>query len=82
MNENIIDTKWRYPKLGEYPIIFGEYKKEHYPQIPCLVLYRGMYCVRYWNNIEGCWDDEDCDDFFCKKDEVEKWLYIDALNKK
>ena len=64
MNEEIIDTKWRYPELGEYPILFGEYKNKHYPQIPCLVLYKGMYGVRFWNCTEECWDDEECDDFF------------------
>lgn len=79
IDEEIIDIKWRYPELGEYPILFGEYKNKHYPQIPCLVLYKGMYGVRFWNCTEECWDDEECDDFFCKKDEVKKWMYIDAL---
>ena len=71
--------KWHYIKDKDYPDIFGEYKNQSYPQIPCLVLYRGMYCVRHWNVIEQCWDDEEGDDFFCRANEVEKWLYIDLL---
>lgn len=71
------DAKWHYPKLGEYPIKFGKYTQQNYPQIPCLVLYNGMYGVRFWNCTEECWDDEECDDFFCKKEAVEKWIYID-----
>ncbi len=74
-----IDAKWHYPKMGEYPIKFGKYSQQNYPQIPCLVLYNGMYGVRFWNCTEECWDDEECDDFFCNKEAVEKWLYIDAL---
>ncbi len=76
---NYINAKWRYPKMGEYPIKFGKYMQQNYPQIPCLVLYNGMYGVRFWNCTEECWDDEECDDFFCEKEAVEKWLYIDAL---
>lgn len=75
-----IDAKWHYPKMGEYPIKFGKYTQQNYPQIPCLVLYNGMYGVRFWNCTEECWDDEECDDFFCEKEAVEKWLYIDALD--
>lgn len=71
--------KWHYTNQGDYPIATGEYLQNTYPQIPCLVLYRGMYCVRYWNVTEECWDDEECDDFFCRKDMVDKWLYIDDI---
>ena len=75
-----INAKWHYPKMGEYPIKYGKYMQENYPQIPCLILYNGMYGVRFWNCTEECWDDEECDDFFCDKEAVEKWLYIDALD--
>lgn len=74
-----IDAKWHYPQNGEYPVIYGEYEHKHYPQIPCLVFYHGMYGVRFWNCTEECWDDEECDDFYCSKEEVEKWMYIDSL---
>lgn len=65
--------------MGEYPIKFGKYMQQNYPQIPCLVLYNGIYGVRFWNCTEECWDDEECDDFFCEKEAVEKWIYIDTL---
>lgn len=74
-----MEVLWHQTKDGDYPVATGEYLRETYPQIPCLVLYNGMYCVRYWNVTEECWDDEECDDYFCSKDEVDKWLYIDEL---
>lgn len=77
-----IDANWHYPEKGEYPVAFGEYKHKVYPQIPCLVFHRGRYGVRFWNCIEECWDEEDGDDFFCSKDSVEEWMYIDALEQK
>ena len=79
MAKKYIDAKWHYPQNGEYPVIYGEYEHKHYPQIPCLVFYHGMYGVRFWNCTEECWDDEECDDFYCSKEEVEKWMYIDSL---
>lgn len=79
MAKKYIDSKWHYPQKGEYPVIYGEYERKHYPQIPCLVFHRGMYGVRFWNCTEECWDDEECDDFYCSKEEVEKWMYIDSL---
>lgn len=79
MTKKYIDIKWHYPQKGEYPVIYGEYEHKHYPQIPCLVFHRGMYGVRFWNCTEECWDDEECDDFYCSKEEVEKWMYIDSL---
>ena len=75
-----MDRQWHYTKDSDYPQLFGEYVEKSYPQIPCLVLYRNSYCVRYWNNTAECWDDEECDDFFCSKDEVQKWMYIDSLD--
>ena len=74
-----MDKKWHYTKDGDYPVIFGEYEKKHYPQIPCLVELRGGYGVRYWNPTEECWDDEECDDYECEKDSVERWMYLDPL---
>lgn len=76
-----MELKWHYTKDNDYPELFGEYAHKVYPQIPCLVFYRGTYMVRWWNIEEKCWDDEECDDYFCDKDGVEKWLYIDALEK-
>lgn len=74
-----MDKKWHFTKDEDYPKAFGGYLRDNYPQIPCLVVHGGMYCVRYWNCFEECWDDEECDDYFCDKDAVEKWMYIDAL---
>lgn len=74
-----MDKKWHYTKNGDYPMLFGEYEHQHYPQIPCLVELRGMYGVRYWNVTEQCWDDEECDDYECKKDEIKRWKYLDPI---
>ena len=69
---------WHIP--DEEPEVFGEYVEKSYPQIPCLVYIKNYgYGVRYWNVTEKCWDDEECDDFFCKMDGIEKWAYIDKL---
>lgn len=77
-----INSVWHDMK-SEEPQVYGEYENEVYPQIPCLV--RGQlstgygYGVRYWNTTEKVWDDEECDDFECKKDDIEKWAYLDDL---
>lgn len=68
---------------SEEPQAYGEYEDCIYPEIPCLV--RGQlstgygYGVRYWNIIEKVWDDEECDDFECNKDDIEEWAYLDDL---
>ena len=33
----------------------------------------------YWNVDCEVWDDEQADDFECKKDKIEKWAYLDDL---
>lgn len=77
-----INSVWHDMK-SEEPQVYGEYENEVYPQIPCLV--RGQlstgygYGVRYWNTTEKVWDDEECDDFECKKDDIEEWAYLDDL---
>lgn len=82
-----INSVWHKTK-DEVPQAHGEYKNEHYPQIPCLVygkISTGTgYGVRYWNVTEQCWDDEECDDYECSKDAIEEWAYLDDLipNKK
>lgn len=77
-----IDCVWHNMK-DEEPKPYGDYENDCYPQIPCLVygqLSTGTgYGVRYWNAIEKCWDDEECDDYECDKDAVEEWAYIDDL---
>lgn len=81
-------AKWRISSAwhkteNEVPQVYGEYKNKHYPQIPCIVygkLSTGIgYGVRYWNVTEQCWDDEECDDYECSKEAVEKWAYLDNL---
>lgn len=68
---------------SEEPQTYGEFENKHYPQIPCLVyghLSTGIgYGIRYWNVTEKCWDDEECDDYECDKNAVEKWCYLDDL---
>lgn len=67
----------------EVPQVYGKYENEIAPSIPCLV--RGYlstgygYGVRYWNVSYEVWDDEEADDFECKKDEIEEWCYLDDL---
>lgn len=68
---------------SEEPQVYGVYENEIYPQIPCLVfgkLSTGYgYGVRYWNVTEKCFDDEECDDFECNKDDIVEWAYLDDL---
>lgn len=77
-----INSVWHDMKAEE-PQAFGEYADKVYPQVPCLVnglLSTGYgYGVRYWNVTEKCWDDEECDDFECAKEAIEKWAYLDDL---
>lgn len=75
----MLDNKWHYIKDDDYPQLFGEYENQNYPQIPCLVEDSWSYGVRYWNVTEDCWDDEECDDFYCAKNEVIRWRYLDSL---
>lgn len=77
-----INSVWHDMKAEE-PQAFGEYADKVYPQVPCLVnglLSTGYgYGVRYWNVTEKCWGDEECDDFECAKEAIEKWAYLDDL---
>lgn len=70
---------WHYTKDKDYPKLYGKYEHDHYPQIPCLVHDDCGWGVRYWNVTAQCWDDEHCDNYYCGKDLVEKWAYIDEL---
>lgn len=83
-------AKWRINSVwhdkSEIPEIYGEYENDIYPQIPCLVLGNLStgygYGVRYWNVTHQVWDDEECDDFECKMDAIEKWAYLDDITPK
>lgn len=72
-----MDNKWHYTENDDYPVVFGKYEEHVYPQIPCLV--DGPFGVRYWNVKEQCWDTEDGDDYFCDKNQITRWRYLDAL---
>ena len=72
-----MDNKWHYTENDDYPVVFGKYEEHVYPQIPCLV--DGPFGVRYWNVREQCWDTEDADDYFCDKNQITRWRYLDAL---
>ena len=78
MNEEM-NKIWHYTKDNDYPVVFGKYENEQYPQIPCLVERNGWYGVRFWNAVEDYWDDEDGDDYLCDKDGVKRWMYLDVL---
>ena len=77
-----INSVW-HDMVKEEPQVYGEYENEIAPSIPCLVLgYLSTgygYGVRYWNVDCEVWDDEQADDFECKKDKIEKWAYLDDL---
>lgn len=74
-----MDNKWHYTENNEYPVVFGKYKNQRYQQIPCLVEYVGFFGIRYWNVTQQCWDDEEADDYFCDKDSIIRWRYLDAI---
>lgn len=74
-----MDNKWHYTDNGEYPVVFGQYEKEDYPEIPCLVEDLGFFGIRYWDVTEQCWNDEQADEYFCDKDRIIRWRYLDAL---
>ena len=57
----------------------GNMKMNVTPQIPCLVEDIGVFGIRYWNVTEQCWDDEDADDYFCDKESIIRWRYLDSL---
>jgi hypothetical protein len=75
----MLDNKWHYTEEEEYPEVFGQYEKDSYPQIPCLVEDIGFFGIRYFNIKEQCWDDEEADDYFCSKGQIVRWRYLDAL---
>lgn len=70
---------WHKTKEGDYPKVFGEYCEKQYPQIPCLVEFKYKYCICYWNVVEDCWDDEEGDDYFCRKEDITRWDYLEDL---
>ena len=73
---------WHYTKDNDYPVVFGKYENEQYPQIPCLVeleMPGSWYGVRFWNATLKCWDNEECDDYSCDKEGVVRWMYLDVL---
>ena len=74
---------WHNTEAGEYPEVYGSYEHDSYPQIPCLVLLKSskIYGIRFWNVTEECWDDEDREDYYCGKDEVSDWAYLDDITK-
>jgi hypothetical protein len=38
---------------------------ESYEYVDCLIFHEGEVKHRPWNCEHRCWDDEECDDFFC-----------------
>ena len=75
----MLDNKWHYTENNDYPEVFGQYEKQHYPQIPCLAEDIGFFDIIYWNVTEQCWDDEDGDDYLCDKEKIIRWRYLDSL---
>ena len=45
----------------------------------CLVLHRGWLRILTWDAYYKCWDDEEEDDYFCDKENVEKWITLDEI---
>ena len=72
---------WHYTKDNDYPVVFGKYENQAYPQIPCLVdIINGCCDILFWNVKECCWNDE-YDDHSFNKDEVKRWIHLDDLTK-
>ena len=44
-------------------------------QVLCLY-YKYPYKLLVWNDTYNCWDNEDGDDYFCSRDEVEYWTHL------
>ncbi len=63
----------------EEPIPHGDEAESVYPHVVCLIEDAWGFGVRYWNTAEKYWDDEDADDYYCDKEKVERWCYIDDL---
>ena len=74
-----INNIWHHTKDGDYPTLIGAYANQNYPQIPCLIKDKQGYGIRYWNVTEQCWDDEECDDYYCDKEAVTMWAYLDDI---
>ena len=66
---------WKYTSKGEYPQPSQKEKDE----IRCLVFRKGWHQILCWNAHYECWDDEEGDDYFCDKEQVEKWEYLENI---
>lgn len=66
---------WKYTEKGEYP----QPNQKEKDEIRCLVFHKGYTRILCWNTHYECWDDEEGDDYYCNKELVEKWEYLDSI---
>ena len=72
--------KWHYTNQNDFPQ--PRAGKGDNDEFQCLGYDHGQYILLYWNCHYECWDDEQGDDYYCDKDKVEKWCYLDDIVKK
>jgi len=54
---------------------------DEYPKVdtPCLVIFHSTPTILVWNANFEAWDDEDGDDYFCDKEDIEKWYPLNKI---
>lgn len=69
--------KWKETNKNEYPDI-NLFPNRLY-DIPCLVHSKYGFMILWWNAEYKCWDNEQGDDYYCDKELIDKWEYLDKI---
>jgi hypothetical protein len=64
--------KWHYTKDGDLP----SGNRDH---IICLADTKHGYMLLGYNTYEQCWDDGECDDYYCDAYNVERWCSLKEI---
>lgn len=72
--------RWHYTNQNDFPQ--PRKGKGDNDEFQCLVYDHGQYFMLYWNCHYECWDDEQGDDYYCDKNEIEKWCPLDDVVEK
>lgn len=71
--------KWHYTKGGDYPQKTDD--KGYGDHVPCLVEMENYdYKLLCYNTYYQCWDDDECDDFYCDIHSVKRWISVQEIN--
>lgn len=65
--------------VSEEPIPHGDEVTKVCPYVECIIDINGRFCIRPWNTVDKCWDDEEADDFFCEMSEIKRWAYLSDI---